>query len=104
MGPCAKAFVPATLITPEGRRFYATNEVRNPQRVCPRIENNVRDDYELCHIVCQQTGHAEANVLRQAGPWAIGSVIYIEHHRCCKNCQALIKRAGATYVLGPPPD
>lgn len=104
MGPCAKKVVRATLVEPMGRRWVAENEVRNPQSVCPRLTDNVRDDYFLCQAICQQPYHAEVAVLRQAGMWAVGSTIYVEHKRVCAGCQKSIKLAGADWKLGPPPD
>lgn len=101
---CAKARVVATLVTPDGRTFIGTNDVRNPQRVCPRGADSGRDSYELCNIICRQRGHAETEALRLAGPWAVGATCYVEWHRVCAACSKALERAGvAKVVLGPPP-
>ncbi len=102
---CAKAFVRATLVCTDGQNFVGTNDVRNPQRVCPRGADSGRDSYELCSIICRQQGHAETEALRLAGPWAVGATVYVEHHRVCSACSKALERAGvAKVVLGPPPE
>lgn len=101
---CAKAFVKATIVCDDGQNFVGTNDVRNPQRVCPRGADSERDSYELCKILCRQPGHAETEALRLAGPWAVGATIFVEHWRVCDACAKALERAGvAKVVLGPPP-
>jgi len=103
---CAKAHVRAVLIpVGNGPRFTGTNACRNPQRVCPRIEaGHGRNEYSLCSLICQQEGHAEIQALKAAGPWAVGSTVFVNHHRVCRDCSEAMERAGvARVVLGEAP-
>lgn len=105
MGPCAKARVVCTIVTPDGRRFVGTNDVDRPQRVCPRGPDSYRGDYELCALVCRQTGHAEQVALANARKWAVGATAYVEHHRVCDDCHRMLTKAGIQEIkLGPPPE
>lgn len=99
-GPCAKVRIRATIRTPDGRSFVGFNDCDNAQRVCPREPG---DNYFLCQAVCRQEGHAEVMALKQAGPWAVGATAFVEHKRCCPDCQQALNAAGvARIVLGEP--
>jgi len=103
---CQKQIVRATIRTPQGRYYIATNNtlVHAPEG-CPRAGMPTGDGYDLCRDVCQQRGHAEVNVLRLAGKKAKGSTLYVEGHTyLCDECKEAAQRAGvAEIVLGPPP-
>jgi hypothetical protein len=104
-GPCAKQTVTATIISPAGVRFTGTNECETPQRKCPRAGMDTGVGYELCREVCRQTGHAEINALRKAGPAAQGGVMYVEGHTyVCLDCHLAVLNAGIRFiVMGAPP-
>ena len=105
LGPCAKTVVEAVLIARDGGpRFTARNDVRRPQRECPRGPNSVRDLYTDCKLICDQPYHAEEAVLRLAGAWAVGATVWVSHHRVCWRCEDLLEKAGVREVrLGRPP-
>lgn len=97
---CAKQTVTATIVTPDGVRFRATNHCYNPQEVCPRKDMPTGVGYELCKSVCNQSGHAEVNAIRVAGSYAKGATMYIEGHTyACDGCLDAIKEAGITSVV-----
>jgi hypothetical protein len=101
---CIKRQTRATLITPHGKRFVATNDCGNPQKTCPRGDMPTGVGYELCFQICQQRHHAEAGAIAAAGPEASGSKVYLEgHDYICSWCQELADRAGAKIIIGPPP-
>lgn len=114
-GPCAKQVVTAILIAANGERFVGTNYCENPQEVCPRnLRNYARGEgYHLCKEICKQVGHAEEVAIAEAGAKANGGVIYVEGHDevysdtgtgACHNCVLLARNAGASIVVGPPPE
>jgi len=104
-GPCAKQTVRATIVTPSGMRFVGENDCLNPQTACPRADMKTGEGYHLCVQVCKQTGHAEINALKAAGPAARGAVMYVEGHTyACEPCQLAALDAGIRFiVLGAPP-
>ena len=105
-GDCAKQRVVAILIPKEYNKsifgnhyshFIGINFCKNPQKVCPRLEG---EDYTKCISVCQQTGHAEINVLRAAGEKAKGSIVILSgHDHCCDSCIAAMNEAGVEEVI-----
>jgi len=105
IGPCAKQTVRATIVTPEGYRFVATNYVLNAQATCPRGGMPTGEGYHLCREVCMQVGHAEINALRIAGKFARGATLYLEGHTyACEPCKAACDEAGiVALVIGAPP-
>ena len=104
-GPCAKQVVRATIITPDGERFYGENDCLNAQQVCPRADMPSGVGYELCETVCRQTAHAEINALRAADSKAVGATLYLEGHTyICSHCMnACVNRGIVRTVIGPPP-
>ena len=106
-GPCAKQTVRATLVTPAGMHFVGENDCLNPQTTCPRDAAGMKtgEGYHLCAQVCQQTGHAEINALKAAGPAARGATMYIEGHTyACEPCLVAMREAGVLrYTFGAPP-
>lgn len=100
-GPCAKATVRCTLVTPEGEHIVGENECANPQAVCPRSPG---EGYEKCVSICQQLGHAEVVAVAKAGSKARGARAYIEGHTyACMNCQHALFGAGVRSIsVGAP--
>ncbi len=95
-GPCAKRRVQAVLTSPTGEVFIAENSCLNPQLVCPRARG---EGYEKCKTICQQVGHAEPQVLRQAGlQHSMGAHLKITHHYACEECLIACKRAGVETI------
>lgn len=94
-GPCAKRRTQALLITETGKRFVAENVCLNPQPVCPRQEG---EGYEKCQTICQQLGHAEAQVIEAAGSEARGSEIHVTHWYACKPCAEKARFAGVLEI------
>lgn len=104
-GPCAKQTTTATIVAPDGSRYVGTNDCVTPQKVCPRAGMPTGVGYELCTSICRQTGHAEVNACREAGPKADGATLYLEgHYYACEACKAAATKAGVVaIVLGAPP-
>lgn len=102
-GPCAKAVVRCTLITPDGERFVGENWCETPQAVCPRVPG---EDYAKCRTICRQVGHAEQVAMILAGEKAVGARAYLEGHTyACMECQHAMFAAGvASFTVGKPPD
>ncbi|CAB4126808.1 hypothetical protein UFOVP78_19 [uncultured Caudovirales phage] len=95
---CAKAYVPARIVLPDGTEFTGANDCNRPQAACPRVgAAYARDDYSMCGSVCWQWGHAEAVCLAKAararadlsGAWA-----YVGWHRICGDCRAALNARG----------
>lgn len=105
-GPCKKQIVTATIVTADGRRFVGTNDCETPQEVCPRADMPSGVGYELCKSVCNQTGHAEINALRAAGPGLSDATLYLEGHTyACDHCKEMCKSCGIKeIIIGPPPN
>ncbi|MEM5371319.1 hypothetical protein V4C53_35540 [Paraburkholderia azotifigens] len=105
-GPCVKQTVTATVVTPSGDRYSATNHCMNPQTECPRAGMPTGVGYDLCVSVCQQTAHAEMNAVRFAGDAARGATLYLQGHTyACDSCRAAAREAGIAWlVIGTPPD
>ena len=103
-GPCAKQVVTATVVSPSGKRYQATNWCMSPQKECPRAGMPSGEGYELCRTVCAQHAHAEVNALKAAGEFARGGRLYVEGHTyACGPCLAVAKEAGIEeVVVGPP--
>lgn len=103
---CAKQVVRATVRTPKGMHFVATNHVAHvPDGGCPRTGMSTGHGYDLCRSVCGQEGHAEINVLRLAGTKARGATLFLEGHTyACEACLRAADEAGIVeIVIGPPP-
>ena len=103
---CLKQIVRATVRTPNGRYFVATNHIANhPDGGCPRAGMPTGQGYELCRSVCGQGNHAEINALQLAGNKAKGATLYVEGHAyACEPCLQAAKGAGIVeVVLGAPP-
>lgn len=84
--------------------FEGTNDVRKPQKVCPRPAAGGRENYEFCVTLCQQPGHAEEIALwqaRWAGVSLRGAVAFIDHHRICSRCERLLREAGVVRAYLP---
>lgn len=93
---CAKKQVFAYLHARDGRVFVGTNDCRNPQPACPRAPG---EGYEKCRTICDQTGHAETNVLRAAGDAARDStVLLVGHDHYCRACQGALFDAGVKWI------
>lgn len=101
-GPCVKATVRCTLVTPAGERFVGENWCANPQAVCPRAPG---EGYEKCKSICAQEGHAETVALRVAGLKANGAHAYVEGHTyACRPCQEALFSSGiVALTIGAPP-
>ena len=100
-GPCVKATVRCTLVTPAGEHIVGENWCRNPQTACPRAPG---EDYTKCTTVCQQEGHAEAVAVKLAGAKAHGAHAFLEGHTyACMACQHALFGAGVRALsLGSP--
>jgi hypothetical protein len=101
IGPCVKQSVVATLITELGSEFVGTNHCYNPQKVCPRDLLGMKsgEGYELCIDICNQSGHAEVNAIRNAGDQSKGSIIYIQGHTyACGHCMSVATDAGVKEI------
>jgi deoxycytidylate deaminase len=99
-GPCVKQTVTATLVTPSGDRYVATNHCMNPQSTCPRGALPTGVGYELCRDVCKQDAHAEVNVVRFAGDAARGAKLYLAGHTyACEPCKEAAAEAGVTEIV-----
>lgn len=101
IGPCAKARVYCTLVTPEGERIHGENLCANAQEKCPRAPG---EDYTKCTTICQQMGHAEVVAIKFAGPKARGARAYVKGHTyACRACQEALWAAGVKSVsVGEP--
>lgn len=100
-GPCAKQVVRATLVDVDGNFYVGENDCNTPQKACPRAPG---EDYTKCKTVCNQTGHAESNVIKLAGKKAKGGTIYLEGHTyACEACQKAMKYAGVIGICFSPP-
>lgn len=119
-GPCAKQRVQCHIVYPNGESYWGENECLTPQQNCLRGDLPSGEGYELCHEVCKQLGHAEAVAVREVlnnpehVPVSSGGRAYLYGHTYfCKDCKAILHRAGVTelYVMGgavelselPPP-
>jgi deoxycytidylate deaminase len=104
-GPCIKQTVTATIVTPQGERYVATNHCLTPQPVCARAGLATGVGYDLCRSVCAQPAHAEVNAVNFAGKNAIGAVLYLEGHTyACDNCQRIAALAGVVEIrIEAPP-
>lgn len=100
-GPCAKATVRCTLVTPSGEHIVGTNRCANPQPKCPRGPG---EDYTKCTAICQQQGHAEQVAVLLAGEKARGARAFLEGHTyACMNCQHALFGAGVVSLsIGKP--
>lgn len=103
-GPCAKQVVTATVVSPSGKRYQATNWCMKPQRECPRAGMPSGEGYDLCRTVCSQHAHAEVNALEAAREFARAGLLYVVGHTyTCDSCLAAAKEAGILkVVIGPP--
>lgn len=99
MGPCAKAVVRCTIVSPNGNQFIGENVCQNPQPTCPRLPG---EGYEKCTTICRQLGHAEAVAAYLAGDRAIGGTAYLTGHTyACEPCKAALAAVGVfTIVIG----
>ncbi len=104
--PCAKLTTRATVISPDGWRFSATNWCRTPQAQCPRAGMATGIGYDLCKTVCGQSGHAEVNACKLAGAHARGGWLFLEGHTyACDNCQSVMRGYGINrFAIGVPPE
>lgn len=101
---CVRKVVTATIIAQNGRRYVGTNACRNPQTICPRAEYPSGEGYEICGLICDQIGHAEAVAIQLAEEDAFGSILYLENKgRPCVDCQAKIDAKNIEVVIGSPP-
>lgn len=94
-GPCAKRRTQAVLTGKSGKVYVAENVCLNPQPVCPRAEG---EGYEKCSAICQQVGHAEPQVLNQAGSDAVGGTLRVSHWYVCEDCARLCQAAGIAHI------
>lgn len=104
-GRCVKQVVRATVVSPAGCYFIATNHVERQQAECPRAGMPTGEGYEICREVCGQSAHAEVNAIRLAGKHANGGTLYLEGHtHACGDCKDTAARAGIVrIVFGNPP-
>lgn len=95
-GPCAKRRVFCIIEHPAGLTFVGENGCANPQTVCPRLPG---EDYEKCARICGQSGHAELQALKSAGPYAAGATARLQgHYWMCEPCGRALREAGITSV------
>lgn len=81
------------------KTYIGENWVRNPQDVCPRANIKTGEGYELCKSVCDQTNHAEVDLVEIA-PDLKGSDVYIfGHYYACDNCLKILKKANVGKVI-----
>jgi hypothetical protein len=101
IGPCVKATVRCTLVTPSGEHIIGENWCHNPQSACPRAPG---EDYTKCKTICRQEGHAEVVAVRLAGEKARGARAYLEGHTyACMDCQHALFGAGVICLsVGKP--
>lgn len=98
IGPCAKAQVRCTIISPDGRPFVGTNYCLNAQPACPREPG---EGYEKCASICRQVGHAEQVAYDKAAAegGVRGGIAYLEGHTyACQACQERLF-GGGLYAL-----
>ncbi len=66
--------------------------------VCPRWDSPTGEGYDKCKNICQQTGHAEANAVKEmmanySESEYQGADLYLYGHWwCCKNCWEEIEK------------
>lgn len=102
-GPCAKADVIATLVTPAGERYESSNFCLTPQKTCPRDAQgySAGEGYHLCKQVCNQLGHAEENVIffaKKQGADVRGAKIVVDYTRICDNCKKVCSDEGVAVM------
>lgn len=104
-GKCTKQEVIA-IIENNGRYWIDSNWGENAPEECPRGDMPSGVGYELCHDICETTGHAEANVCKKAGHHAEGGTLYlIGHTYCCDSCTATMEKYGIKEVkIGELPE
>ena len=101
-GKCAKRVVVAILV--KGTRYWVgSNWCKSPQETCPRELHHLSSGigYNLCKDVCQQSSHAEVDVLTKAGDDARGADLYLLGHTyLCDDCVWACRAAGihSTFV------
>ena len=104
---CAKRNVIAVLQSRNCEEDFlmASNECNNPQDVCPREDG---EDYTKCRTICQQSGHAETEVLKLVKSWmdlTYYDLTIIGHDRMCPECTNAIADAGIINItFKPRPD
>jgi tRNA(Arg) A34 adenosine deaminase TadA len=99
-GPCKKQVVTATIVTPDGRRFYGENDCANPQKTCPREGMATGVGYHLCRDICKQNSHAEIVALNAAKTAAKGATLYVTgHYYACKSCRQACAKAGIVNII-----
>ena len=105
-GRCAKQTVVATIVTKRGDSYSSTNYCFNPQDTCPRADLPTGVGYDKCKDICQQTEHAEVNVVRNLpGDLLADATLYLQGHTyACDNCQSVALEAGVEeIIIGAPP-
>lgn len=96
---CAKKKVQCVIISVDGEAFVGENWCHNPQEVCPRSPG---ENYDKCHSICKQSGHAEINALKKAKRKAEGATAYlVGHHHYCRACQLAMFSAGIKQLSTP---
>lgn len=101
---CAKRNVIAVLQRRDFEEdlFMASNKCDNPQEVCPREDG---EDYTKCRSICQQSGHAEVEVLKLVKSWmdlTYYDLTIIGHDRMCSECTNAVADVGIVNITFKP--
>lgn len=99
IGHCAKKIVTCDIVTLDGDVYTGVNLCRNPQKICPREEN---EGYSKCTFVCKQLGHAEivalANAISHKANVKGATAVIKGIGWSCRNCQEELYSAGIKYI------
>jgi len=97
---CVKQTTVAIIVDLENNFHLGYNSCATPQLLCPRGDMPTGEGYHLCIEVCHQTGHAEVNACKQAGPHCTYASLYLFGHTyCCDDCIKVMKEYGVSDVL-----
>jgi hypothetical protein len=104
--PCDGKNVGALLVSPKGTHYFAQN-MRLKDDPCPRRADGLETGkgYSYCERLCYTCGHAEDQVVQDAGADAEGSTVYIVGHTyACPDCTMVMNDAGVRYIgfISPP--
>lgn len=95
---CAKRTTICIIVCDDGDIYIGSNDVANPQEICPRADMPTETGYELCKNICGQRHHAEVAAAEQVGPGQTGIAFLIGHNHACQPCQEALIKAGVRHL------